>query len=1014
MAIVKIKGIADGVGDYVLYNASITEVEVPQDFMTRGIAASIPYSYASLATIQCAPNVRRIGAGSLSGCTSLVKFVFSNGIESVDANAFNGISGLLHVVYGEGEDQSKAPLATIAPNATHVGWRDGCVHAKYGVCKGATNVTSVSFPDSLTDIGSNAFEGCTGIGSIDLSGVETVGSYAFKGCTGLESIVFSSKLKQIYVLPFSECTSISSVEIGDLENWCGVDFSSSDSNPIRFANRPTFGGTVLTAIESPHNVPTVKQFAFYSCTSLESLSLGDTTVEIGNYAFSQCSNLVTATASAVERIGQYAFYRCGALSSADSLIAHATAIGTYAFANCSSLTSIRIPGGISEIPASCFRSCSAVTSVEIEDGVTTIGDYAFAYCTGLTEVALPSSIKSMSETAFTGSGIVPTTTDDGLVTMIGGFVIEVSSEATELDFNALTVGGTGVEVTGLNAGVFAGKTALTSITLPSGATEIQSGMFNGLTSMTSVILPDTLVTIGEKAFNGCTSLLSVEIPDSVKTIGGNAFAGTTGLVSVYVSESSRLETIGEKAFSGSGIITTERDGGQTDSFFLPKTIKSIGNNAFMNCTGLVKLGIRDRSGAYKADAVLGDGVFKGCTSLTTVGFGNAVSYIGEKTFEGCSAAVFDTSSIPSLTLMGGWVFGRNGTAPSSGIEIHGGVAKGIAQRALSGWTDFAGPLSLTGVPYVGSYAFENCTSLKQAELDGLATIPDGMFYGCSSLASVSLPKSGITSIGASAFRGTAALQWIEIPETVVSIGAYAFASSGLIVLAIPDSVTELKTGCLRNCLELAILDIGAGVTRLPDYFCSGGNNIGDQPIYSTLTIVVVRGAVNVIGRDCFSGCYALREFSIPSGVEYIGDFAFFNCISLESARIPRSCKHIGSAAFAGAGNYKGAFSVSLPEGLETFGTNLSWSITGVFDSCIGLKEVFVPSTVGDAGKELFRRCTGLEKVTFAGDCPKINVTGSIFRDLPENTVDVFVQEGSSGFGETVPGTWRGQNIKFVT
>lgn len=70
----------------------------------------------------------------------------------------------------------------------------------------------------------------------------------------------------------------------------------------------------------------------------------------------------------------------------------------------------------------------------------------------------------------------------------------------------------------------------------------------------------------------------------------------------------------------------------------------------------------------------------------------------------------------------------------------------------------------------------NMTSVTVSE--GITTIGQSAFNGCSNLASVSLPNS-LTSIGLSAFCYCSSLTSITIPSSVTSIGDVAFQHSGL-------------------------------------------------------------------------------------------------------------------------------------------------------------------------------------------------------------------------------------------
>ena len=79
-----------------------------------------------------------------------------------------------------------------------------------------------------------------------------------------------------------------------------------------------------------------------------------------------------------------------------------------------------------------------------------------------------------------------------------------------------------------------------------------------------------------------------------------------------------------------------------------------------------------------------------------------------------------------------------------------------------------------GVTSIGDGAFYGCSSLQSIAIpDGVTSIGYGAFYGCSSLQSIAIPD-GVTSIKNLAFYGCSSLQSIEIPDGVTSIGDYAF------------------------------------------------------------------------------------------------------------------------------------------------------------------------------------------------------------------------------------------------
>ena len=94
---------------------------------------------------------------------------------------------------------------------------------------------------------------------------------------------------------------------------------------------------------------------------------------------------------------------------------------------------------------------------------------------------------------------------------------------------------------------FFGCSVLTSLTLPSGVTEIGHEAFSGCSGLTSLTLPSGVTWIGSSAFKGCIGLTSLTFPSSVTFLGGSAFKDCSGLTSIYVY-TEKLPKMGRSVF----------------------------------------------------------------------------------------------------------------------------------------------------------------------------------------------------------------------------------------------------------------------------------------------------------------------------------------------------------------------------------------------------------------------------------------------------------------------------------
>ena len=168
---------------------------------------------------------------------------------------------------------------------------------------------------------------------------------------------------------------------------------------------------------------------------------------------------------------------------------------------------------------------------------------------------------------------------------------------------------------------FNGCSGLTSLTLPSGVTEIGSFAFYGCSGLTSLTLPSGVTEIGSFAFYGCSGLTSLTLPSGVTEIGGYAFFGCSGLTSLTLP--SGVTEIGEGVFYGCSGLT---------SLTLPTGVTKIGYSAFSGCSGLTSLTLP--SGVTE----IGYSAFSGCSGLTSIYvYAEKMSKLGTDMFNGCDA-----------------------------------------------------------------------------------------------------------------------------------------------------------------------------------------------------------------------------------------------------------------------------------------------------------------------------------------------------------------------------------------
>ena len=109
---------------------------------------------------------------------------------------------------------------------------------------------------------------------------------------------------------------------------------------------------------------------------------------------------------------------------------------------------------------------------------------------------------------------------------------------------------------------------------------------------------------------------------------------------------------------------------------------------------------------------------------------------------------------------------------------------------------------------------------------------------------------------------------ITIKEGTLGISPWAFGHKGLTNVIIPDDVV----------------------------------NIGRFAFYSTdIKCITIPEGVTSIEAGCFSGCWSLEKVEIPVGVTEIQGRAFLSCHKLKSIILPRNLLAIGGSAFQSTG-----------------------------------------------------------------------------------------------------------------
>lgn len=255
----------------------------------------------------------------------------------------------------------------------------------------------------------------------------------------------------------------------------------------------------------------------------------------------------------------------------------------------------------------------------------------------------------------------------------------------------------------------------------------------------------TVTEIEGNAFRANFGLMSVTIPNSIKSIGSDAFANCSSLASAKIGDG--VETIGGGAFYGCNLV----------SVTIGKNVNKIGVNAFAGPNPLTQVYISDLAAWCRIDFY---------------DYGSNPLYYSQHLY-------LDKKEVRDLVIPEGVKeiksFAFYGGTNIRSLVVGNGVSK-IDNSAFCGCTALASVTFPESLTTIGRNAFGNCISIEEIEFpDMISTIGEGAFKDCIKLEKLKLPQN-LQIIKYEAFRGCPLLKSVTIPSSVEFIYNYAFYS----------------------------------------------------------------------------------------------------------------------------------------------------------------------------------------------------------------------------------------------
>jgi len=551
-----------------------------------------------------------IASGAFGVCISLINIAIPNSVTNIATDAFSYCIGLKEIiVQADNPNFSVKDGVLFNKNQTVLLRYPAGKTGDYSIPASVSNIGNSSFSDSknltailignsVTAIGTSAFSGCTGLTNVVIpTSVTSLGASSFYCCFGLTSVSIPNTIASIDDGTFYYCKNLVNLSIPNYVISLGIlSFYACES---------------LTSVIIPNSVTTIKQQAFNSCSNLASVTLGSSVSSLDSLAFKTCNKMVEFNVQADNPL----------FSATDGVLFNKNKTVLVQFPK-GKQGAYSIPSTVTSIEKSAFSKCKGLTGITIPNSVITIGNHAFEYCSALANLTIGNYVTSIGDYAFSGCFLSSLTIPNS-VTSIGSNCFESCTHVTSLSI------GNSVKKIGDNA---FSECSMTNLIIPNSVTSIGNYAFSLCMNLTTITFGNSLSTIGDFAFRNCSGLTNITIPSSLTAIGNSVFSYCHNLANINVQA-------GNSYFSSDGGVLLNIDkttllqcpAAKQGICIIPATVKSIAENAFVQCNKLTNIIIPT------SVTSIGYSAFSECRSLTTISIPKDITSIGAFAFRYCTA-----------------------------------------------------------------------------------------------------------------------------------------------------------------------------------------------------------------------------------------------------------------------------------------------------------------------------------------------------------------------------------------
>lgn len=809
-------------------------------------------------------------------------------------------------------------------------------------------LTELIIPNSVKFIGENAFENCYRLNKLVIPFVGSdreyrVSSKAFytripevdeliiTDTTHMVDNMFSNykNLKNITIL-----SNLLHMEINTFYNSKGLININVDSDNYKSIKGVIYDSSGKTLIKFPEgrkgeysvseDVDEIYEKAFYFNTFLTKLYIPDNITSIGKDAFLDTSALLSISlpfigsdrSHLISSEFSYVFGEWNDKIKLEELIIHdASIIGNNAFQG-TEISSIVLNEGVTTIGKYAFENTKKLKSITIPSTVTLIDDYAFANNVEFSNFTIPDNVNNLGNYIFLGSKNIRSLsipfvgsdrehiTSSKLIYLFGPSYEFYPDELTDVSI-------TDAIALGINAFSFANN--LACVVISDGVKNIDYTAFNYTPKLKEIIVDSdyyksldgilysgdykNLVKYPEGIKDGYTfikglneissyaffrnhNFTTITIPNFIEYIGSNSFSQMDSLTSISLP------------FIGSDInhqisSTLEYVLGSNDFLIEIKITNalSIGNYALYNLSNIQNIELNEGITSIE------DYAFYGMSSITNIDLPKTLEVIG----------IYSFSNMINL----------------DSIEFHENL-RVIDYNAFENNNRIKKITIPNNVEFIGYSAFFNLHNLEEVIIPFIGS--DRLHKVTSRLSDIvsvnneKLRKVKVTdalTLGENAFKDFIHLEFIEVNDSVTSIGDKAFNNlPRLTIFHLPRKLENLW-GEVFNNTSIEMLEFSKDVSYIDEYSMYYNQELNYIHIdelnenyktiegvlydYNLETLIKVPDAkmgeftifdsVDNLGIYSFDNTYNLSIINIGSNINEFNPYIFTNNLSLEQINV---------------------------------------------------------------------------------------------------------------------------------